>query len=268
MSTSSFAAARKPSVKILGAYGGKSTNMHLTSIQISKEVVVDAGNILEGLGNGIYNINHVFVSHSHMDHINDIGYLIDATFETRKVPLKIYGRKKTLEDIQKHIFNWDIWPDFSKINLIGSELKSVEFIELELNNSIEVDGNIIRAIENNHTGSSNGYVIERENRALLFTSDTYCCESIWEEVNNNKKISTVIIDVSFPSRMAQLALDSKHLTPALLKDELKLLKRDDITVHVNHIKPSYKRELIVEIVKADVLLNEGMMLESQDIVEF
>jgi cAMP phosphodiesterase len=268
LSTSSFTAERKPSIKVLGAYGGKSTNMQLTSLQISKEVVMDAGNILEGLGNGIYNINHVFVSHSHLDHINDLGYLIDATFETRTEPLKIYARKKTLEDIHQHIFNWGIWPDFTKIPLIGTDTPSVELIEIEINQKIEVDGSIIKPIENNHTESSNGFIITRDGNSLLFTSDTYLCESIWEEINKDKSISTVIVDVSFPSRMAQLACDSKHLTPALLLDELALLKRDDITVHINHIKPSYKVELVKEIIKSDVLLNNGTILESQDVVEF
>ena len=268
MSISSFKSTNKPSIKILGAYGGKATNMQLTSLQISKEVVIDAGNILEGLGNGSHNINHVFISHSHMDHINDIGYLIDATFETRNVPLKIYGQKKTLEDIRKYVFNGDIWPDFTRINLINKQIPAVELIEIKLNESIEVDGNIITAIPNNHTASSNGYIIEKEGRALLFTSDTYLCSSIWEEVNNNKKITSVIVDVSFPSRMGQLAKDSKHLTPKLLQQELNTLTRDDVTIYVNHIKPSYKIELVKEIIKSDVLLNNGMILETQDVVEF
>jgi cAMP phosphodiesterase len=268
MSTASFSNTSKPTIKILGAYGGKSTNMQLTSIQLSKEVVLDAGNILEGLGNGIKNINHVFISHSHLDHINDIGFLIDATFEQRTQPLKIYGREKTLSDIQNHILNWDIWPDFTKINLIGSEQKAIELIPVELNEIIEVDGCKIKAVQNNHTSSSNGYVIEKENRALLFTSDTYCCDAIWEEVNSNEKISSVIVDVSFPSRMEQLAYDSKHLTPKLLLKELEKLERDDVIIHINHIKPSYKVELVKEIIKADVLLNEGIILEAQDVIEF
>ena len=258
----------KPSIKILGAYGGKATNMQLTSIQLSKEVVLDAGNILEGLGNGIKHINHVFISHSHLDHINDIGFLIDATFELRQEPLKIYGRAKTLEDIKKHFFNWDIWPDFTLIPLIGTKIPSVELIEIKLNEVIEVDDCKIKAIENNHTISSSGFIIEKENSAILFTSDTYCCDSIWEEVNNNKKISHVIIDVSFPSRMAQLAFDSKHLTPALLKDELKKLKRTDVSIHINHIKPSYKTELLKEIYTLNILLNNGTILEAQDVIEF
>ena len=256
------------SIKILGAYGGKATNMQLTSLQLSKEVVLDAGNILEGLGNGIKNVNHVFITHSHLDHINDIGFLIDATFETRTIPLKIYARKKTLEDIHKYILNWDIWPDFTTINLIGTQTPSVELIEIKLHDVIEVDGCKIRAIPNNHTASSNGFVIEKDNSAILFSSDTYCCDSIWEEVNEDKKITAVIIDVSFPSRMTQLAFDSKHLTPALLVDELKKLKRDDVSIYVNHIKPAYKVELLKEIIKSDVLLNKGNILEAQDVIEF
>jgi len=268
MPQTSLINSQKPSIKILGAYGGKSTNMQLTSLQLSKEVVLDAGNILEGLGNGIKNINHVFISHSHLDHINDIGFLIDSTFDTRQEPLKVYGRKKTLEDIEKYILNWDIWPDFTKINLINSELKSVELIEIELGEIIEVDDCKIKAIPNNHTVSSNGYVIEKNGSAILFSSDTYCCDSIWDEINNNTKITALIIDISFPSRMAQLAYDSKHLTPELLKQELTKLKRDNISVHVNHIKPSYKVEVVKEVIKADILLNGGMILEAQDVVEF
>lgn len=268
MSKASFSETAKPTIKILGAYGGKATNMQLTSMQISKEVVLDAGNILEGLGNGIKNINHVFITHSHLDHINDIGFLIDATFEQRTQTLKIYGRKKTLEDIQKHILNWDIWPDFTKIDLIKVNEKAITLIPVEIGEIIEVDGCKIKAVQNNHTSSSNGYVIEKDDSAILFTSDTYCCDEIWEEINNNTKISSVIIDVSFPSRMAQLAFDSKHLTPELLEQELKKLKRDDVTVHINHIKPSYKTELTKEIIKTDVLLNDGMILEAQDVIEF
>ena len=268
MSKSSFSLDRKPSIKVLGAYGGKSTNMQLTSLQLSKEVVLDAGNILAGLGNGIKNVNHIFITHSHLDHINDIGFLIDATFEQRTTTLKVYGRKKTLEDIHNHILNWDIWPDFTQINLINSDLKAIELVEIQLDEVVDVDNCKIKAIKNNHTISSNGYVIENQNSALLFSSDTYCCDEIWEEVNNNKKITTVIVDVSFPSRMAQLAFDSKHLTPELLKSELKKLKRDNITIHINHIKPSYKTELVREIIKSDILLNNGLILEAQDVLEF
>jgi len=264
-------AKRKPknNIKILGAYGGKSTNMELTSLQLSKEIVLDAGNILEGLGNGMRHINHVFITHSHLDHINDIGFLIDATYENRTVPLKIYGQKNTLKSIHKYILNWEIWPDFTQINLLNSTLKSIELIEIEIDEIITIDDCKIRAISNNHTSSSNGFVIEKNaTSSILFSSDTYCCDSIWEEINNDPKITAAIMDVSFPSRMDKLAFDSKHLTPKLLKEELKKLKRDDITIYVNHIKPTYKTEVVREVIKSDLLLNGGTIVETQDVIEF
>ncbi|MEA3354674.1 MAG: 3',5'-cyclic-nucleotide phosphodiesterase [Campylobacterota bacterium] len=258
----------KPFIKILGAYGGKAATQQLTSLQLSKRVCLDAGNIVEGMGNGVRHIDHVFITHSHLDHILDIGFLIDSTFEIRTETLKIYSRKETLESLRKHIFNWEIWPDFTQINLIDSDKKAVEFVEIELGEVIDVDGCKLKAIDNNHTKASNGFVIEKKDSALLFTSDTYCCDTIWDEVNNNKKITTVIVDVSFPSRMAQLAYDSKHLTPDLLMEEFKKLNRDDVTIHVQHIKPFYRNEIVSELIKHNLLLNNGTILETQDIVEF
>ncbi|MEO1954903.1 MAG: hypothetical protein ABGW74_09395 [Campylobacterales bacterium] len=37
------------------------------------------------------------------------------------------------------------------------------------------------------------------------------------------------------------------MTPDLLLDGLKSLKRDDIKVYINHIKPSYEEKIIKEI---------------------
>ena len=256
-------------IKILGAYGGKGINMDLTSIQVSKHILIDAGNIICSLNKDIKYINHIFVSHSHLDHINDIAYLIDSTLATRKESLKIYGRKKTLDNLSNHIFNWEIWPNFREINLIDNpNIPSLEMIEIELNEIIEIDNYRIKVIENNHTPPSNGFVIEKNSSAILFTSDTYCCKKIWDEVNKNKKITTVIVDVSFPSRLKQLSNDSKHLTADLLKDELKQIERDNITVHINHIKPAYKDEVINEILKNNLLLNGGKVLNGQDIINF
>ena len=257
-----------PFIKILGAYGGKAQNMHLSSLQISPNSVIDAGNLIDALGSEVKDIDHIFLSHSHLDHIVDIPFLIDDTFSIRKTPLKIYGQKKTLQNLQKHVLNWEIWPDFSQIPLIDSNHKAVEFIPIELNSLYDFGEFKITAIENNHTDSSNGFIVEKEDSAILFTSDTYCCDTIWETLNSNQQISTLIIDISFPSRFEQLAYDSKHLTPKLLKEELKKLIRTDVTIHVNHLKPYFKNELIDEIYSNNLLLNHGTILQSQDIIEF
>lgn len=237
----------KDTIKILGAYGGKSKDTSHTSILVSNRVVIDAGNIINGLNDAAKDIDHIFITHAHLDHIVDIPFLIDSYFETRDKPLTIYALSGTLETLKKNIFNWHVWPDFTQIEINSKKQKAIVFKEIKLNQEIEVDNCILKPIQNNHTDSSCGYVIQKNNSSILFTSDTYVCKNIWDEVNNNKQINSIIIDVSFPSRLDKLAKDSKHLTPKLLENELLNLKRDNICIYLNHLKPFYINEIVSEL---------------------
>jgi len=251
-------------IKILGAFGGKSRHTNNTCIQIQKDILIDAGNILNGLGDDAKYINHIFLTHSHLDHINDIPFLIDTFFEERELPLCIYGLKETIKHLNEHIFNWDIWPDFCEINLMSKDSKAVNFVEIEPNDEIVLESCTIKAIKTNHTTSSCGYVVTKNDCAILFSSDTYCCDTIWEEINTNLKIKSLIIDVSFPSRLGKLAFDSKHLTPELLKTELKKLIRDDIRIYIYHLKPNYIIEIMHEMQYID--LHGGRVLGDDEVI--
>jgi cAMP phosphodiesterase len=268
MGNLSFSNNKNKFIKVLGANGGKSHNTDLTSLQIAKHIVIDAGNLANEKHDSVVEIDHILITHSHLDHIVDIAFLIDNTFELRKKPLKVYGRKENLENIKKHLLNWEIWPDFTQIPLINSKFNAIELIPIELDLPFVIDDIQITAIENHHTHSSNGYIIEQNDSALLFTSDTYCCDAIWERINKNTNITTLIIDVSFPSRMGKLAFDSKHLTPTLLQQELTKLKREDITLHLCHIKPFYQQEIIEEVSHLQLLLNGGTVLRTNDIIRY
>jgi len=257
----------KNSIKILGAYGGKGVKSSTTCIQINSNSVIDAGNILRGLDDDAQYVDNIFLTHSHLDHINDIPFLIDAFFEKRTKPITIYALEKTIKDLETHIFNWEIWPDFCQIDLIYHNFKAIEFKKIELYETITLDDDTkITPVANNHTESSCGYIISKNNNATLFTSDTYCCDSIWKNINDDLSIQSIIIDVSFPSKFEKLAFDSKHLTPALLKSELTKLKRDDVRVYINHIKPSYEKVLREEIHDNKLLLNEGKILDDGDVI--
>ncbi|WP_428024970.1 HD domain-containing phosphohydrolase [Arcobacter sp.] len=257
----------KNSIKILGAYGSKGTKSSTTCIQINTNSVIDAGNIIRGLDENAEFIDNIFLTHSHLDHINDIPYLIDGFFEKRTKPITIYGIEKTIKDLENHIFNWEIWPDFCEIELVRQNFKAIELVPIKINETIILDDDTkVTAVENNHTKSSCGYIISKNDNAVLFSSDTYCCDAIWDNINNNLNIKTAIIDVSFPSRFKTLASDSKHLTPALLKDELTKLKRDDVRIYINHIKPAYETELRQEIHDLNLLLNDGKILDDGDVI--
>ena len=255
------------SIKILGAFGGKGIGYGATCIQVNNSTIIDAGNIIHGLGNSAQNIDNIFITHSHLDHITDIPFLIDTFFEKRDKPLTIFGLKDTIGHLKEHIFNENIWPDFCEINLNNQKNKAIKFKIINIDEEFLLDdGTILKPIKNNHLSSSCGFVITKNGNSTLFTSDTYKCKSIWDEINNNASIKSVIVDVSFPSNLSKLAELSKHLTPQLLSEELQLLKRDDIRVYICHIKPTYIDVITEEINALDLLKNNGKILYDNDII--
>ena len=258
----------KNSIKILGAYGAKTLNTAMTCVQVDDEILIDAGNILLGLDKEAKNINHIFLTHTHLDHIVDIPFLIDIYFESRVKPLTIYGLKGSIENVKKYIFNWAIWPDFSNIPLTTGGENSIIFQTIEVGEEIEINDVKLKSIKTVHTESSCGYVITKGGSATLFTADTYKCQNIWDETNNNPLIKSVIIDVSFPSILQKLAFDSKHLTPDLLNEELETnLLRDDVMIFINHIKPIFLDEIKDEIkTKFPNFLRGGRIINDGDIL--
>ena len=67
-------------LKVLGSSGSKTKFSGTTSFQVFKDIVIDAGNILNGLGNNAIYINHILLTHSHADHIMDLPFIIDNFF--------------------------------------------------------------------------------------------------------------------------------------------------------------------------------------------
>ena len=238
----------KDSIKLLGVHGSKGISHQTTCIQLGKNTVIDAGNIICGLGDDAKYIDNIFLTHTHLDHIVDIPFFIDAFFNQRVGPLKIYSLEKNLEILKTNMFNWDIWPDFTNLCLPEQKAKAIELIPIKIGDKIKIDEYTnIEPISNNHTTSSCGYIVTKSNNSLLFTSDTHKCQSIWDRVNCDLSIKTVIIDVSFPNALNTLAQSSKHLTPSFLKDELKKLKRDDVDIIINHLKPTFIENILSEI---------------------
>ncbi len=91
-------------IRILGSSGSKSIDLDHTTLQITHNITIDAGNILYSLGDDARFIDHIFVTHAHLDHIADIPFLIDSFFEYREKTLNIYAIKGTIEEIKKEYF--------------------------------------------------------------------------------------------------------------------------------------------------------------------
>lgn len=248
-------------IEFLGTSGTKTPTEGTTCLRVSKHCVIDAGNLIQGLGNQLFTIEHIFLTHSHLDHIVDIPFAADLFVTKQKEPLKIYGLKETLFDLRQFIFNHRIWPNFEEINLIENNAKTIEFIEIYLDQPYHVDGITLTPFKTNHTDGSCGYLIEKDRHGILFTADTYRCSKIWELLDHNPHIHSLVIDVSFPSKYNKLAQDSKHLTPAILAEEISRSKRHDFHIYPMHLKTLFIQEITEELNRLN-LCNGGHILKS------
>jgi HD-GYP domain-containing protein (c-di-GMP phosphodiesterase class II)/ribonuclease BN (tRNA processing enzyme) len=256
------------SVKVLGAYGTKASGYGTSSIAFNKESVMDAGNLLDALGDASVDIEHIWLTHSHLDHIVDIAYILDNYFTKRKKTLYIHGLPETIKAVKENFLNDTIWPDFAKIKLQDSEKMAVEYKEVEIGKKYKIGENeFLKAFETDHTVESCGYIYYKENRKLMIATDTYSLDNIIDILERERDIYALVIECSFASSMENLAKESKHLTPKLLFGGLKKLKRDDIKYYINHIKPIYIDKITNEIeqYRGDL---EVKIVKDEDFIHF
>jgi len=249
-------------IKVLGADGSYSHMSDASSFLIDKNIVIDAGNIIQGMGMECCNLEHIFITHTHFDHIVDIPFIIDSYFECREKSLKMYALEENISTLREYLFNWTIWPNFE--NIINSKSKtSIELIPIRYGQTVKIDNIELTVIKANHTIPTCGFKIKKDDEAFLFSGDTYINDELIEILNEDHRIKSMLIDVSFSSEEEELAFESKHLTPKLLQQMLRSLKRDDVTIYTYHQKPFHTTKIDKELLEMN-LLNGGKRLETGD----
>lgn len=253
---------------ILGAYGTKSKGFGTSAFYLDEKNVIDAGNLLSTLEERCADIENIYVTHSHLDHICDIAYIIDNYYAYRSKSLTLIGLPKTLRAIKKHFLNNEVWPDFSQIPLDNGKAMSVVYQELECAKEYTIDAtSSIEAFKTDHTVPSCGYIYKRGDRAILITADTYSLQSAIDLIDKREEIRSVVVECSFPSDLEELAKQSKHLTPKLLFEKLQKVKRDDFRLYINHIKPLFLEKITSEIEQYRGKW-EPIILKDKEIVTF
>ena len=254
-------------ITILGAYGTKGSHKETSSFLINDSHVIDAGNLLRSLDEDAAHIDTIWLTHSHLDHIVDIAYILDSYFTLRTKPLKLMGLPETLDAIQKHFLNDVIWPDFSKIPLSNTNGMTVVYEAIELGKEYKLDEtSSIEAMETVHTVASCGYIVRKNRSAVLVTADTYKNSLLCETIAKYPEINALVLECSFPNSMDALALESLHLTPSLAEEEISCIGRD-IRLYFNHLKPTFIEQIKKEIYSTPNL-KDAIILDDGDSIYF
>jgi ribonuclease BN (tRNA processing enzyme) len=235
-------------VRLLPSAAGRESQLQaLTSFIINDRLAVDAGSLGFALGpDEMGCVRHVVITHAHSDHTASLPIYIAEAYTMLDGPVIIYGLEEVVEALKEHVFNDQIWPDFRKIPLPGSQEPTIEFRALAPYETVEIAGIRVTPIPVNHVVPNVGLIVEDDHTALAFTSDTYCTDEIWAAAKEREHLKAVFVDVSFPNELGWLAEASKHLTPELLAADLQKLDRD-VDVYAVHIKPTNRNDVIREL---------------------
>ncbi|WP_267524889.1 HD domain-containing phosphohydrolase [Campylobacter sp. MG1] len=247
-----------------GSSVSKYLNENLTCIRFSLHGVIDAGFLPKPNDNNL--IKHVFISHTHLDHICALALYVDNYFARLEDSICVYASKESIVNLQEHFFNNKIWPDFSKIKLANGKF-AIVYEEINIGDKLEIDGIFIEPVKSYHTKGSFGFILSCKDNSIYFTSDTYYHEDIIDLINSRTDIKQVIFDVSFDSKSAKLAKDSMHMTPILLKNIQKQV-REDVIFHVFHIKYDYQQMIEEELRELDILKDYGMIIKNGSFMQF
>jgi ribonuclease BN (tRNA processing enzyme) len=263
-------------VRVLGCHGGETPRHRTTCFLIDERITIDAGAVCRSLAlEEQIKIDHMLISHSHMDHVKDLALLADQVIGRRTESVKLHCGPETAETLQTSYFNNYLWPDFTKIPtpdtpvmdiVIQKELRSFRIPPPSNGGGAQsakkngkngkkaskkgngkaakdqlAEGEYeVTYIPVSHPVESMAMIIRGHEGAILYTSDTGPTTKLWEVANEVEDLKGMFVELSFPNHMQALADVAGHYTPRTLDTEMeKISDRDEIPLFIYHLKPSF-----------------------------
>jgi ribonuclease BN (tRNA processing enzyme) len=253
-------------LRVLGCSGGiGGRHLRTTSFLVDGDVLLDAGTGVGDLSLAELSlIDHIFVTHSHLDHVASIPFIVDTVGGMRGQPIAVHATRETIAILKNHIFNWEIWPDFTQIP--SPQAPFMRYEEIELGRSVTLAGRAFTPLPAIHTVPAVGFLLDSGKGSLVFTGDTGPNDALWQIVNRVPNLRYLIIETAFANKERELAELSKHLCPSMLAEELVKFERD-AEVYVTHLKPGETELTMQEIEESSGRL-QPRMLQNNQVFEF
>ncbi len=232
-------------IHIVGCDGGIAPGKLTTCFQLSDSLIIDAGSICGGMDlEAQSKIRDIFISHTHLDHIRDLGFLADNMLgEIDRINL--HALPEVNRHLKAHFFNNVIWPDFTRIPSPKNPFYVLNDIDAETKYGF---GAItVLLVRVSHVVPSTGFVLEDQESAVVISGDTGPTDRIWEICRTYSNIKGFFVELAFPTALQAIADASKHFTPATLKKELCKFEKDNTPVALYHLKPKYAGQIREEI---------------------
>lgn len=225
-------------IRVLGCSGAIAEGSRTTSFLVDHDVLVDAGT---GVGDlplqALAQIDHILISHSHLDHVLSIGLLADSVMRLRAAqgrgPIQVHALPETLQALRTHIFNGVIWPDFTC--LPQADRPVLQLVPVEVGQRLTLNGKVFEVLSAAHTVPAVGFALQGREGWWVYTGDTGPNPALWRRLAD-MRVAHLVIETAFSDEESELACLSQHLCPKKLGVELAQLE-GRVDVHITHIKP-------------------------------
>lgn len=233
-------------LRILGCSGGASSRHRQVSFLVDGRLALDAGSLAAALSlEEQARLETVLVSHAHMDHIADLGPLSDLRCQGGGPPLDVLGSRATIDALRRHLFNEEIWPDFTRIPSAAEPTVRLQALEPEV--AVAALDYLVTPIPVHHAVPTSGFLLQGPRASLAYSADTGPTQRFWQAARETPGLAAVITEVSLPDRLAELAGVSGHMTTRDLAGELAKLDRPEVPILVYGLKPSFEAEIQGEL---------------------
>ncbi|MGH9321009.1 MAG: MBL fold metallo-hydrolase [Vicinamibacteria bacterium] len=232
-------------LRVVGCSGGSVKDRYLSCFLLNDEIAIDAGGLTGPLTlEEQLRVRHVIVTHTHLDHNCGLPFFIDNVFGHIEEPIVVYGTTPVISSLKSHMFNDELWPDFTKL---PSETEpTLRFETIEPERTFRIAELSFTPIAVDHLIPTVGILVEEGSDAVLYTSDTGPTDRVWEIASSHPGLKCVITEISFASDDDALARVSGHMTPRILVSELKKLN-SKVPVLVTHTKPGHLTRIEQEL---------------------
>ncbi|MBS1147684.1 MAG: cAMP phosphodiesterase class-II [Proteobacteria bacterium] len=223
---------------ILGCSGGIGSGRHTTSFLVDDDILIDAGTGITTLSfEQLLAIDHVFITHSHLDHVLGLPLLLDAVGEQRSTPVVVHALPEVLAILAADLFNWRLWPDFREIPSVAAPW--LRFEPLPFGATCMLGQRSFIPLPVQHVVPACGIQIRTPAGSLVFSGDTTRSDAFVAALN-------AVAETSFENALADIARDSQHYWPdSLAVDLAKLTTRPE--VWITHLKPGNEAAIMDEL---------------------
>jgi ribonuclease BN (tRNA processing enzyme) len=236
-------------LQILGCAGGMGGREKWTTcLLLDHDVLLDAGTGLCQMDLAqLLQIDHIFISHSHLDHVVGLAFLLDTVLGERSTPVTVHASPGVIAILKAHLFNWSLWPDFSVIP--DKENPILKWAPMPVDSTVELNGRRIKSYAVSHTVEAVAYGVRKDESGFLFSGDMASSPDLWKQLAN-QGCDTVIVDCSFPDAQADIANLSKHFCPQALVADIAPMPYSTRFL-ITHLKPGQEENIMQELTRHD-----------------